>query len=99
MLVYPDGRTLWPAFTIACRAAAPYRELQLVQDTVDTLRLRVVPVAETPLTDAHSAALTAALHATLGRDFTISIEVVDELGRSPAGKLEEFVSRVAQASG
>ena len=99
MLVYPDGRTLWPAFTIACRAAAPYRELQLVQDTVDTLRLRVVPVAETPLTDGHRAALTAALHATLGRDFTISIEVVDELGRSPAGKLEEFVSRVAPVAG
>ena len=94
MLRYPDGRTAWPVFTVACRQAAPYREVQLVQDTIDALRLRVVPAPAAPLTAAHHAALTAALHGALGHRFAVTVEVVDALDRSPAGKLEEFISRV-----
>lgn len=93
MLTYPDGRTAWPLFTVACREAARYRELQLVQESRDALRLRVVPIA--PLTDADRAALTAALQASLGHPFAVAIDEVAELDRSPAGKLEEFVSRVS----
>jgi phenylacetate-CoA ligase len=89
MLTYPDGRTTWPLFAIPCRQAARYRELQLVQETVDTLRARVVP--DGPL---DHAALIAALHGCLGHRFRIEIEEVEALSRSPAGKLEEFVSRV-----
>ena len=37
-------------------------------------------------------ALVAALHGALGRDFAITVELVDEIARTPAGKLEEFVS-------
>ncbi|MCA9677438.1 MAG: phenylacetate--CoA ligase family protein [Kofleriaceae bacterium] len=92
MLSYPDGRVAWPVFTVPCRQAARYRELQLVQDTVDALRLRIVP--DGPLTADDRAALTAALHACLGHPFAITFEVVAELGRTPAGKLEEFVSHV-----
>ena len=92
MLTYPDGRTAWPLFTVACREAARYRELQLVQESRDALRLRVVPLA--PLTDGDRAALTAALHRSLGHPFAVAIDEVAELDRSPAGKLEEFVSRV-----
>ena len=92
MLVYPDGRTMWPVFTIACRNAARYLEIQLIQDRVDALHLRVV--AEQPLDDAARAALTAALHRALGHPFEIAIEQVDQLTRSPVGKLEEFVSHV-----
>jgi len=93
LLRYPDGRVTWPVFTVACRQAARYRELQLVQDTLDQLRLRVV--ADAPLTDADRAALTAALRGALGHPFAVAIEEVAALGRSPAGKLEEFVSHVA----
>lgn len=87
MLVYPDGRTTWPLFTVACREAARYRELQLVQLSREALRARVVP-------DGHldREALVAALQRTLGHPFSIEIELVDEIGRTPAGKLEEFVS-------
>lgn len=92
LLRYPDGRVAWPVFTVACRAAARYRELQLVQDDVDRLRLRVV--ADPPLTAADHAALTAALHGALGHPFAVTIEAVATLGRGPAGKLEEFVSHV-----
>jgi phenylacetate-CoA ligase len=93
MLVHADGRTTWPVFTVACRAAAPYRELQLVQDPDATLRLRVVPLAGQPLDDARRDALAAAVRGALG-DFTVTVEVVDRLDRSPAGKLEEFVSHM-----
>lgn len=86
MLRYADGRTTWPVFTVACREAARYRECQLVQDSVTSLRLRVVP--DGPLDEA---ALIAALQRVLG-PFDIAIEIVAELARSPAGKLEEFVS-------
>jgi len=89
MLRYPDGRTTWPLFTAACRRAAHFAEIQLVQDAIDKLRLRVVP--DGPL---DPRALVAALHGALGRDFAITVEVVDALSRTPRGKLEEFVSLV-----
>jgi phenylacetate-CoA ligase len=93
MLSYPDGRTVWPVFTAACRRAARYREIQLVQDSPTTLRLRVVPDGE--LDAAARAALADALRDCLGHPFSVEIDVVPALGRTPAGKLEEFVSMVA----
>jgi phenylacetate-CoA ligase len=92
LLRYRDGRTAWPLFTIACRAAATYTELQLVQDDLDHLRLRVV--APAPLTDDERAALIAALWRALDHRFAITVEQVDALVRGPTGKLEEFVSHV-----
>ncbi|MGE0400936.1 MAG: phenylacetate--CoA ligase family protein [Kofleriaceae bacterium] len=87
MLVYPDGRTTWPLFSVACREATRYQHLQLVQLTRDTLRARVVPDG-----DLDREALIAALRRTLGHPFSVEVEVVGEIGRTPAGKLEEFIS-------
>lgn len=96
MLVYPDGRTTWPVFTVACREAARYRDLQLIQPSRHTLRVRIVP--EGPEHELDGAALVAALHRCLGYPFEVEIERVTELARSPAGKLEEFVSLVGSSS-
>ncbi len=87
MLVYPDGTTTWPLFSIGCREAARYHHLQLVQRTRDSLLARVVP--DGPL---DREALIGAIHRTLGDVFSVEIEIVDTIGRSPAGKLEEFIS-------
>lgn len=87
MLTYPDGRTMWPVFTIALGRAARYREVQLVQVSREALRLRVVP--DGPV---DRAALTAALHGCFDHPFDVEIEEVAELSRGPTGKLEEFVS-------
>jgi phenylacetate-CoA ligase len=86
MLVYPDGRTTYPVFTVACREAARYRDIQLVQLTRETLRARVVP-------DGYldEPALIAALHRTFGHPFAVEVERVDEIARTPGGKLEEFI--------
>jgi phenylacetate-CoA ligase len=92
LLTYPDGRTVFPVFAIACRHAARYRALQLVQPSVDSLVARVVP--DGPFGDDSRAALTAALRAAFDHPFAVEVEVVDELSRSPIGKLEEFVSRI-----
>lgn len=89
MLVYPDGRTTWPLFSIACRQAARYHHLQLVQPSLESLIARVVPDGA-----LDREALIAAIHRTLGDCFSVEIEVVDEIGRTAAGKLEEFISRV-----
>lgn len=95
MLTYPDGRTAWPMFAVACREAAPYRELQVVQEREGELRMRVVPMSpQQPLTEPQRAALAAALQETLGHPFRVEVEEVSELGRSGAGKLEEFVSKL-----
>ncbi len=89
LLVYPDGRTTYPVFTIACREAARYREIQLVQLTPDSLRARVVPDGE-----LDRDALIGALHRVFGHPFAVEIELVDEIARTAAGKLVEFVSHV-----
>jgi phenylacetate-CoA ligase len=89
LLTYPDGRTVFPVFSLACREAAHYRELQIVQPRVDLLRVRVVP--DGPL---DRAALAAALRDVFAHPFEVEVEEVESLGRSPAGKLEEFVSQL-----
>ncbi|HTJ46101.1 MAG TPA: hypothetical protein VL463_28545, partial [Kofleriaceae bacterium] len=63
--------------------------LQLVQPALDRLIVRVVPLPEVAV---DRAALAAALRTTFAHDFTIDVELVETLGRTPAGKLEEFVS-------
>lgn len=90
MLVYPDGRTSWPVFTVACREAVRFRDLQLVQLRRDALVVRVVPDGE-----LDRGALVVALHRALGFAFEVEVELVDEIARTPAGKLEEFISRVS----
>ena len=90
VLRYPDGRVAFPVFTIACRKAAPFRELQLVQESLQQLRVVVAPDGE--LTDDHRAALTAAIVESFGHPFDVQFTVVDTLPRSKRGKLDEFVS-------
>jgi len=62
-----------------------------VQDAIDKLRLRVVPDGA-----LDPRALVAAIHGALGRDFDVTVEIVDAI-RSERGKLEEFVSLVRTA--
>ncbi len=86
MLLRPDGSTTYPVFTVACREAARYRDIQLVQLTRETLRARVVPDGE-----LDERALIDAIHRTLGDHFAVEVERVDEIARTAGGKLEEFI--------
>ncbi|CAN5854202.1 phenylacetate--CoA ligase family protein [soil metagenome] len=91
MLVYPDGTTTWPLFSVACREAARYEHLQLLQPSPDMLVARVLPDGNVSV---DSAALTEAIHRSLGEMFSVDVQIVSEISRTPAGKLDEFISSV-----
>jgi phenylacetate-CoA ligase len=89
MLTCSDGSTTWPLFSVACREAARYEHLQLLQPALDKLVARVLPDGDAPV---DSKALVAALHRSLGDTFSVEVQIVTEIARTPAGKLDEFIS-------
>jgi phenylacetate-CoA ligase len=93
MLRCPDGKVSWPFIESArCLAAAPYRQMQLVQVEADTIQVNIVPVGE--LTIEHRRGLTAELQRSLGYPFQFRFQTVEAIERSRGGKFEEFVSLV-----
>jgi len=76
------------------RRIAPVIQLQVVQESLEDVELRLV-VAR-PLTEAEEAALAAHLQAMLAWPFRIRITYYEtEIPAGPGGKYEDFVSRVA----
>jgi len=91
----PDGTRHWPRLGNAhYRRIAPVIQLQVVQESLEDVELRLV-VAR-PLTEAEEAALAAHLQAMLAWPFRIRITYYEtEIPAGPGGKYEDFVSRVA----
>lgn len=88
VLVTPDGRRvgrLDPAF----KAELPIREAQIVQIAAAAVVVRVVPA--TGWGERHRDALRAALADRLGPAMVITVETVDALPRTAAGKLRAVV--------
>jgi len=97
MMRLPGGRRAWPYIeSVKCRAAAPYRQMQVVQTALDAIEVRVVP--DGTLSDAHRTALKAELTRSLGHPFAFTFQVVDAIERSASGKFEEFMCRVPEES-
>lgn len=93
MWVRPDGRRAWPLITSKkMRAAAPYRQLQLEQQRIDLIVVRLVP--EGHFGADHKQALTAAIHECLGFKTNLEFEIVDSIQRGRNGKFEEFICRI-----
>lgn len=94
MLVHPDGRRLWPMFPDRkLRAAAPLRQYQFVQKAPDRIEANVV--LEQPMTPGQAAALHAVIAESLGPAFHIEVRAVEHLGRTAAGKYEDFRCEIA----
>lgn len=91
MLTYPGGHRAWPVFTVACREAASYRQIQIEQREDLSLIVRIVP--EGDFTDRDRRAIADALEASFGHAFPLTIEIVRAIPRGPTGKLEELISR------
>ena len=91
LLVYPDGRMIWPVYGLACRKVARFATTQLVQTAIDKLQLRVVP--DGPV---DGPALAGAVKSVLGDVFEVEVVEVSAIERSRSGKLEDFISRVAE---
>ncbi len=93
MWVRPDGRRAWPLIASKItRAAAPYRQMQLEQVSIDLIVVRLVP--EGSLDDGDRHALTAAIHQCLGFRTNLHFEIVDSIERGRNGKFEDFICRV-----
>lgn len=94
MLVLPSGQRLWPS--IAGRElsrAAPVRQFQVIQDSLETIR--VLLVAARPLAPAEERRVADLVRRALGHPFRISVEYHASIERSASGKFEEFKSEVA----
>jgi phenylacetate-CoA ligase len=93
MFRLPDGSrfglTLRPC---GFEKMAPVRQVQLIQKTIETVELRIVPTR--PLTAVEEARAREAVYRVVPRSFNVVIRQVDEIPRSAGGKLEDILSEV-----
>jgi len=93
MVVRPDGVRHWPSFpSEAWREIAPIAQIQLIQDALDHVAVRLV--TPRPLSADEHAQLTVALQECLNYPFNISFQRVDAIPRGAGGKYEDFVSQL-----
>lgn len=94
MLTLPNGDKLWPRFNSDdLNAVAPIRQFQLVQTSLQEIRVTLVP--ERDVTAEEEDALRTMICERLGTDFELPISYVEEIPRSKGGKYEDFKSEVA----
>ena len=98
MLIMPTGEERWPLLSSGNIAAllkvAPIRQYQIVQKALDTILLRLV--TERSLQEAEKAGLRDWVRERFGEEFRVEIDELDEIPRSVAGKVQDFVSEVTR---
>jgi phenylacetate-CoA ligase len=89
--VLSDGRHIHPydISTAFIRAEPAIRQYQIVQESPDTLILRIVPTAITPQPDFDY--IPGRIREHLGMGVNVRIEQVDALEPGPTGKYRRFV--------
>lgn len=94
LIVLPDGRRHWPiAGFQKVRAVAPVKQFQFIQETRESIELRMV--TDRPLTAAEEDAVRAHAHAVLGHPFALALTYFsDKIPPGPNGKFEQFVCKV-----
>ncbi len=94
LLRLPDGAERWPLLSSgdigALLALAPIRHYQFAQTAPDRIELRLV--ADRPLAEVEIAHVLDWARAKFGAGFHFDLAFPPELGRSAAGKFEDFVS-------
>ncbi|MGH6691091.1 MAG: hypothetical protein ACREMQ_16530, partial [Longimicrobiales bacterium] len=94
LVVTPRGRVISPSVL-----THPFKPLdgvvksQIVQDRLDHIVVRIVPIGRFPA--AHERSLVAALNERLGNEVTVDVEVVADIPCEPSGKYRWVVSQVA----
>ena len=89
-IVTKDGRKL-ALLDIVFGAHLHIKEAQIVQESLDLVRVRVVPASGWSDADAHE--IRAAMIERMG-ETEIRVEIVDEIERTFAGKLRVMVSKI-----
>jgi phenylacetate-CoA ligase len=93
IIVTPDGRMISPS--ILTHPFKPFDQIvmsQLVQERVDTLRVRVVPSSR--FSEQEQQSLLRALQERLGKEMRIDLELVQDIPREKSGKFRWVISRV-----
>lgn len=95
VLTSPTGSRVWPSLNHSgLESIAPLRRFQLLQTRDLAIRLRMV--VDRPLTPEEAAAARAAMVRAVGPDFEVHLDYVDEIPRSPRGKLEDVISEAVE---
>ncbi|NOT49403.1 MAG: phenylacetate--CoA ligase family protein [Acidobacteria bacterium] len=89
-IVTKDGRKL-ALLDIVFGAHLHIKEAQIVQESLDLVRVRVVPAKD--WSDADAREIRAAMVERMGQT-EIRVEIVDEIERTFAGKLRVMVSKI-----
>lgn len=92
-IVTKDGRKL-ALLDIVFGAHLHIKEAQIVQESLDLVRVRVVPASG--WSEIDSREIKAAMRERLG-EIDVRVEVVEEIERSFAGKLRVMVSKIASS--
>jgi phenylacetate-CoA ligase len=96
MLVYPDGRKIWPSFQAGrFREIAPVRQYRVIQRASDRLELQVA--AERVLSEHERAALADMLLGGVQHPFHVDVTEHAKIARSAGGKYEDFRNEVPAA--
>lgn len=97
IVLTPDGRLISPS--ILTHPFKPFHGLrasQIIQESVDRIRVRLVPSESFDEPDREK--LRLALEERLGPGMSIEFEIVDEIPREASGKFRWVISRIPHAA-
>jgi len=102
MLTMPWGERRWPLLSsdsieAMLKVAPAVRQYQFVQTGLDLIELRLV-VAR-PLSPDEEEALLKWVHKKFAHEFQVAFVYLDAIPRTPAGKFEDFLSKVEPSVG
>lgn len=89
-IVTKDGRRL-ALLDIIFGDHLAVREAQIIQESIDNIRIRVVPANGWNVSDENE--IKSAVRQRMG-DVTVAVEVVTEIERTYAGKLRVMISKI-----
>jgi len=96
MIITPEGRQVtFAGLTHAFMGLGNIKKSQIVQESLDRLRVRIVPGER--FTSGDREDVVGSLKSYLGRGMKIDIELVEEIERDPSGKYRWVVSKVNPA--
>jgi phenylacetate-CoA ligase len=94
LIITPSGRIVTPlAVTSLLKSARNVLEGQIVQGTIDSLTLRIVPLED--FSEEDEELLREMFTSTLGEDITIRVEKVSTIHGSAAGKKRRVINQIS----
>jgi phenylacetate-CoA ligase len=94
LVITPSGRIVTPlSITCPLKSAKNVLECQIVQKSIDSITLRIVPLPGFSTED--ETALHGIFRSVLGEDFSLSIEKVSKIHSTTAGKKRRVINEMS----